>query len=125
VQDYWSARVVLPVIAVLVEADDRAQGGQVTEIDVSHIDVQDAGAVGGLGQRDCQVGNAAYVDLPGAASETAMTAKPVATRRCGAHRASAGAASADPTMTATLNGNSINPATSELCTRRQAHMGKQ
>jgi hypothetical protein len=52
-----------------------------------------------------------------AASETAMTARPVETRRCGAHRASAGAARADPAMTAALNGKSISPATSGLCPR--------
>ena len=44
-----------------------------------------------------------------------MTARPAETRRCGAHRASAGAARADPAMTATLNGKSISPATSGLC----------
>ena len=52
-----------------------------------------------------------------AASATAMIAKPAETRRCGPHRASAGAASADPAMTATLNGTSISPATSGLCPR--------
>jgi hypothetical protein len=52
-----------------------------------------------------------------AASQTAMTARPAEIRRCGAHRASAGAASAEPAMTAMLNGNSISPATSGLCPR--------
>ena len=52
-----------------------------------------------------------------AASETAMIARPALTRRCGGQRASAGAASAEPAMTATLNGSSINPATSGLCPR--------
>src|SRR6185437_13298359 len=52
-----------------------------------------------------------------AASETAMIARPALTRRCGGHRASAGAASAEPAMTATLNGNSISPATSGLWPR--------
>jgi hypothetical protein len=65
VQDYWSGRVLLLVIAVLAEADDRSQGSQVTEIDISHIDVQDTGAIGGLWQRGYQVGDAAHVNLPG------------------------------------------------------------
>src|SRR5437773_403276 len=63
-QDDLPGRALL-VVAGLGEADDRSQGGQVTEMDAGQIEVQDTGAVGGIGQRDGQRWGAAYVELAG------------------------------------------------------------
>lgn len=52
-----------------------------------------------------------------AASEMAMMARPADTRCRAGRRASPGAASAEPAMTAMLNGSSMNPATRGLCPR--------
>lgn len=56
-------RLLIP--AVLVKADDCPQGGEITEIDVGQIDVQDARAVGGSEQGGGQLGDAGKVDLAG------------------------------------------------------------